>query len=195
MLSMPCLNIRSTQAMTMVHTKLGQLSAHSVPAELHGDYQAPRSGVGCTQPELQMDSYQSRKAYGYKKLGDLTREFQQEGFQGADQGRSHHTQNAWNFIDNAAKPGRNVIAEQAMQGVRQQIAKRMYLEVQAIPDVEIQVTPSRLVGQNDPGHAALSIDAQPFAETDFQPGSVSTEVTQEADVRQWVTYGHYDLLA
>ena len=193
--NMTYLNIRSTQAMASIHTQLGKLSTHSVPARLHGDYQAARSGLGATQPKISMDSYQSRHAYGYTNNTDFARENYQKGMQGVAEGRSHHTRNAWDFIDNAAKPGRNVIADQAMQGVRQQFMKQRYLELQSIPDVEITVTPAEITGRSDPGHVTLSIDTEPFAQSDYEPGSVDTELTQEGDVRQWVSYGHYDILA
>ena len=164
--------------MISVKTTLGKLESHFGQPKMDGHYEAPRSGVYATQPSIEIDTYPSRHSYGFTNHSDFAKEAQQKGFEGASEGRSRRTQEAWNYIENAAKPGRNV----------PQVA-------QAIPDPKITVHPSELQGSNDRGDISLKITPPAKAPTNFTPGHVDIELTQAADTHRWISMGHLDLRA
>ena len=83
------LNIRQTLPRIGIRTQKAQLEMHTSKAELHGDYQAPRSNMGATQPTIEMDSYPSRHSYGYTNNGDFAKEYGQKGLQDLRQGRQY----------------------------------------------------------------------------------------------------------
>lgn len=193
---MPRINIRSTQAMIDMQTQLGSLSSHMRPAQLSGRYRAPRCNIGATQARIDIDSYKSRHSYGYTDHTDFAAEAEQDGLQKAAAGQSRRTESAWDNIENGAKHGGgNIIVSQAKQLLQQQISQQRYIVAQAIPAPTINVTPARLEGDNDRGDISLDITTSPMADVSYQPGKVETYVKQKAAVRQWVSFGQYDILA
>lgn len=189
------LNIRQTMPRIGIRTQLSKLETHYVKAELHGDYQAPRSNAGMEQPKLEIDSYPSRHAYGYTNHTDFAREYGQKGPQEMRQGMSHRNALGQDMVNNAARPGRNVIAEQAKQELSARISKQRYIDVQAIPDPQMHITPVQATGTPDPGHYTTSIETENMAKSDFTRGQVEIYLRQKGDLRQWVTWGKYDTYA
>lgn len=178
-----------------IRTQLSKLETHYVKAELHGDYQAPRANAGWTQPTLEIDSYPSRHAYGFTNHEDFAREQGQKGLQELQQGMSRRNSLAQDMVNNAARPGRNVIAEQAKQELSSRISRQRYLDVQAIPDPTMRLTPVKAHADPDPGHYTTSIDTESMAKSDFTRGQVETYLRQKGDIRRWVTWGKYDTYA
>lgn len=103
------LNIRTTQPMIGIHTRLGQLEAHATPARLSTENRQARSNKGWTQCRVDIDSYPSRHSYGYDSHGDFAKEHGQQGLSDVQQATSGHTAEVWQIIDNAARPGTNMI--------------------------------------------------------------------------------------
>ena len=189
------LNVRQTQGMISVKTTLGKLESHFGQPKMDGHYEAPRSGVYATQPSIEIDTYPSRHSYGFTNHSDFAKEAQQKGFEGASEGRSRRTQEAWNYIENAAKPGRNVPQEMAQSKLRDNFRVKRHMVAQAIPDPKITGHPSELQGSNDRGDISLKITPPAKAPTNFTPGHVDIELTQAADTHRWISMGHLDLRA
>lgn len=194
-MELPRLNIRQTLPRIGIRTQLSKLETHSTPAVLHGDYQAPRSNIGLEQSRIDINSYPSRHAYGFTNNEDFAREKGQEGLQKLREGMSRRNSLAQTFVNNAAKKGKNVVAEQAKQELSSRISRQRYMEVQAIPDPEVRGIPAQTKGEPDPGHYTTSIETESMAKSDFQRGSVEIYLQQKGDLRRWITYGKYDAYA
>ena len=192
------LNIRSTQAQISVHTQLGKLEAYSTPARLSTENRQARSNQGCTQVTIDIDSYPSRHSYGYTNHDDFAKQYGQQGFSSLKQTTSRHTQDAWQIINNAARPNANElhnIAYSEQVGTFISNGKNRHIVTELIPDPKITVHQSELRGTPDPGDVTVHIDTDAFAQTHFTPGQVQTYVKQKANVNQWVTEGRYDIYA
>jgi hypothetical protein len=191
------LNIRLTQPMIGMHTQLGKLEAHSTPARLHTENRQARSNQGTTQPSIEIDSYPSRHSYGFDTHADFAREAQQRGFEGVQQGVSSHTQQAWDNIENGARPGTNLVVQQAKGEISSFInqGKNRHIVAEHIPDPVITVHPGEVRGEPEAGDVTEQIDTDAFAQTNFTPGQVQTYMKQQGRVRQWVTEGRYDIYA
>lgn len=192
---MEYLNIRLTQPMIGMHTRLGQLEAHATPARLHSENRQARSNVGIEQSSISINTYPSRHSYGFTNHADFAKEHGEQGFSDLAKATSGHTQEAWQYIDNAARPGSNEPAATYTREVWSQLKKQRQLVAELIPDPEIHGTPARIVGDVDPGDVTVHIDTDAFAKTHFTPGQVEVYMKQKGEVRQWVTEGHYDRYA
>ena len=189
-------NVRHTLPRIGLHTQLATLSSHVRPAELHTTYVAPRADVHATQVKIDIDSYPSRHAYGASTMEDFTRENGQQGLADIQQATSSHTQAAWDVIENGARPGgSSEIINQAKSKLADQIAKQRYIEVQAIPDPTITVTPSVVQGNIDTGKDEVSIQTYPSADILVHPGQAETYLEQKGSIRMWTTEGQYDIYA
>ena len=191
------LNIRFTQPQISVHTQLSKLEAHSTPARLSTKNQQARSNQGTTQMSIDIDTYPSRHSYGYTNHADFARQYGQQGFSDLAQSTSGHTADAWNIIENAAKPGAKTLQNMAKGEVTEFInkGKNRHIVAELIPDPKITVHPSEVRGTPDRGDVTVNIDTDAFAQTHFTRGQVETYLQQKPDVRQWVTEGRYDLYA
>ena len=189
------LNIRHTLPQIGIRNQLSTLSSHMVKPTAHSDYQAPRSNQSMEQATIEIDSYPSRKSYGARNNEDLVSEFGQKGYSDIRSTISSHTQTAWEMIDSAAKKGNNEIHNHYKQQVSAEIAKRRYMEAQAIPDPIVRGVPAQLSGDIDPGHYKWSVDVQSMAEVDFNRGNVEIYMRQQGDIHQWVTEDKYDIYA
>lgn len=193
---MLCLNIRSTQARIGINSQLSKLESHMRPAELHRDYVPPRADVWSTMPKVDIDSYPSRHAYGAATMDDFTRANGEQGLADVQEATSAHTQSAWDFIENGAKPhGENEVTVQAESKLAEKINKQRYISVEGIPDPTITVTSAEVQGEIDPGHDRYDIQTYDRAEVNFIPGSVEIYLAQKASVRTWTTEGHFDIYA
>ena len=169
--------------------------SHMVPAEIHTGNRQAQSNKGATQAKIDINSYPSRKAYGYRTMNDLTREKGQQGISDAQSGTSRHTQEAWSFIENAAKRG-DYIQKQAEQKIYSEAKKTRYLEAQHIPDPQITLAePSQVVGESDLGDLTAKIDAKSYASIQITNGSVETYIKDQGFIRGWLTEDKYDIYA
>lgn len=189
------LNIRQTMPRIGIHTQLSTLSTHTTRPEAHTEYVAPRSNLGTTSPQISIDSYASRHAYGYTNHTDFAREQGAKGKQAVSSSTSHHTQDAWSIINNAARKGHDEVAASAKRELSSRINKQRRIEAQAIPDPEVHITPGQLVGTPDPGKYDWTVRVNPSATVDYQPGKVEVYMQQQGQIRQWTTEGHYDIYA
>jgi hypothetical protein len=189
------LNMRVTQPMIGMHTRLGQLEAHYIPAQLHTEGRQARSNAGWTQPQLEIDSYESRHAYGNTDNADFAREHGQQGLSDLARTTSKHTEAAWHNITQAARPGSDEPAAIYDRQLAETVSRQRQITTTLIPSPKIHVTPGQVTGKADEGDVTVKADTQAFASTHFTPGQVETYLQQKADVRRWTTEGRYDIYA
>lgn len=169
------------------------IKAGYVQAEMHRDYEPAQSDIGWTQVKVDIDSYPSRTAYGFLNNTDFAKKYGQQGLQDVAAFTSKTTNEGWNIAKNAAKPGRNVIAEIAKSDFYGQVVQWPKWTAKHIPDPEITVTPSETKGQMNVGHDRYNINATPDANIQIQTGSAETYIAKEGSIRHWITEGQYDI--
>ena len=191
------LNIRFTQPQISVHTQLGKLEAHSTPARLSTENRQARSNQGTPLMSIDIDTYPSRHSYGFTNHDDFAKEHGQQGFSDLAASTSGHTGDAWNIINNAAKPGSKTLEGMAKNEVTEFInkGKNRHIVAAHIPAPTITVHQSELTGTIDPGDVTEHVDTDAFAQTHFTPGQVETYLKQKGSVHQWVTEDRYDIYA
>lgn len=189
------LNIRQTMPRIGIRSQLPKMESHATPARAQGDHQQAKSGVGVTQPKIDIDTYASRHSYGYTNHEDFAHEKGREGVQKMREEMAHNNAQGMDSVENAAKRGRNVLIEQVKQEISSRMSKQSNIVAAAIPDPTIRVTPSRVVGENDPGRSEVTFDTDAFAQVQYRPGSVETYLEQKGDIRRWITWGKYDIYA
>lgn len=188
------LNIRHTDTRIGIHTQLSTLSAHPKPAELHTDVEPAQSGIGFTQATIDINSYPSRHSYGFTTMGDFTKDRGQKGLSDVKSSISKHAQATWDVIDNGARKGDYQVSR-AKSRFWSNVSKQRYIVAQAIPDPEITVHPSEIVGEPYLGKNQIHIDADSQAEVSYNPGGVETYIKQKGSIRMWTTEGKYDIYA
>lgn len=193
---MKYLNIRHELPQIGIH----QEQAHAIkntfrPAELHRHYRPPLADVVATQVEIDIDTYNCRREYGFLNHKDFAAKYGGAGFSDVQANTSRLTQSGWNFAKNGAKPGSNLIGQEAKSRLWGQIVKWPTWEAKKIPNPEFYVTPSTIKGQMDPGSDTTEINATGTPEIDVRPGSAETSLVSKGYVRQWVSVGHYDVYA
>ena len=169
--------------------------SHMVPAQIHTNNQQARSNKGITQPRIDIDSYPSRRAYGYRKMGDFTRENGQKGISDVKSADSSHTQAAWDVIDNGAKRG-NYIQQREESRIYSEAKRTVNVEMELIPSPQITLAePSQVVGEPDLGDVTAEIDAKHYASIKITPGSAETYMKDKGFLHRWVTENKYDIYA
>ena len=163
------------------------------PAELHRHYDPPLADVAATLVEVDIDTYNSRKAYGFLNHDDFARKYGGEGFSDVQANTSRLAQSGWNFAKNGAHPHSNLIGNEAKSRLRSQIVQWPAWEAVKIPDPEFTVHPSEIKGKMDPGSDTTEIRATATPEIENRPGSAQTSLTSRGYVRQWISVGHYDM--
>ena len=163
------------------------------PAELHRHYDPPLADVAATQVEIDIDTYNSRRAYGFLNHEDFARKYGGEGFSDVQANTSRLTQSGWNFAKNGAKPGSNLIGNEAKSRLRSEIVQWPQWEAVKIPDPEFTVHPSEIKGRMDPGSDTTSIQSTASPEIENRPGSAKTTLASKGYVRQWISVGKYDV--
>ena len=163
------------------------------PAELHRHYDPPLADVAATQVEIDIDTYNSRKAYGFLNHDDFAKKYGGEGFSDVQANTSRLTQSGWNFAKNGAHPGANLIGNEAKSRLRSEIVQWPKWEAVKIPDAEITVHPSQIKGKMDPGSDTTSIKATATPEIENRSGSAQTTLARKGYVRQWISVGKYDM--
>ena len=159
-----------------------------------GTNRQSRSNKTVTQPGLTLDSYPSRKAYGFRNHTDRTTEQGQRGISDAQAATSRHSQTAWTKATTAARPG-NDIAQNAKAEMFSQYQARMVFTTSAVPPPQMQGHPNEVVGTPDFGDISVDIQTEPSARIHYTPGSVETYLQNEGFIRHWVTQDHYDIYA
>lgn len=157
----------------------------------NGNQQA-RSNKTVTQPGLSLNSYPSRKAYGFKNMTDFTAERGQRGISDVQSGTSRRSQEAWARATNGARRGDDVV-----QGIKADVFSdyqaRMVFTTSGIPDAQMQGYPNEVIGEPDLGDVTIGIQAEASAKIHYTPGSVNTYLQNEGFIRHWVSMGEYDI--
>ena len=156
-----------------------------------GNRQA-HSNKTVTQPSLSLNSYQSRKSYGFKNMTDFTAERGQRGISDAQAGTSRRAQEAWSRATNGAKRGDDVV-QSIKAEVFSDYQARPVFTTAAIPDVQMQGYPNEVIGEPDLGDVTVDIQAEASATIHYTPGSVETYLQNEGFIRHWVSTGNYDI--
>ena len=165
-----------------------------VQPQVQGRNQQARSNKTVTQPSLSIDSYSSRKAYGFRKAGDLMAEQGQKGLSSAQSATSRHTNQGWAKATTAAQRG-NDITQNARAEMFSKYEARTVFSVGAVPDAQVQGYPNQVVGEPQSGDISVDIQTAPSARIHYTPGSVQTYLQNEGFIRNWVSTGNYDINA
>ena len=153
------------------------------------------SNQGATQPpNLSIDNYPSRRAYGYRKHGDLAAERGQKGISDVQAATSRHSNEAWSKATTAARRGDDVV-EKIRAEIFAEYEARVVFALNDIPDPEMQGYQSDVVGEPDSGDVTVDIETEPNARIHYTPGSVETFLQDEGFIRQWVSMNQYDTYA
>ena len=192
----PRLNIRHALPQIGIRSRQSTVDdSHMVPAELHNNNRQAQSNKGATQARIDINSYQSRKAYGARNMDDFTSERGQRGISDVQASTSRHAQATWSMIENGARRG-NYIQQRAEQAIYSEAKKTRYLEAQFIPNpTTTLVEPSRVVGESDLGDVTYNIDAKSYASIQITTGSAQTYIQNQGFLRGWITEDKYDIYA
>ena len=153
------------------------------------------ANLGATQVRIDIDSYESRKAYGFRKDADLCADFKNAGLAGVKQGTSRRSSEAWQAIDGAAKPNADFFQRQAKSKITAEIKEQKEIELKPIPRPKITVYPAELKGTPDVGEHSIDIRSEPFATYDYEPGSIEYNMKVEGSIHMWTSIGRYDTYA
>ena len=170
--NMTYLNVRHTLPMLGWQARSFKLQTSMTPAKMQGRRREASANLGATQVRIDIDSYESRKAYGFRKDADLCADFKNAGISGVKSGTSRRSSEAWQAIDSAAKPNADFFQKQAKGKIE--------AEIKGSPDV---------------GEHSIDIRSEPFAEIDYEPGSIDYNMRVEGSIHMWTSIGHYDIYA
>ncbi len=159
-----------------------------------GTNRQARSNQTVSQPGLTLDSYPSRRAYGFRKHGDLMAEQGQRGQSDVQSATRRHASEGWSKATTAARRGDDIV---------QKIRAEMFSDYDAhavfttsgIPDVQMQGRPNEVVGEPQQSDISVDIQTAPSARISATPGSVETYLKNEGFIRSWVSYNQYDIYA
>lgn len=165
-----------------------------VQPQVQGTNRQSRSNKTVTQPGLDLDSYQSRRAYGFRNHNDQMAQQGQRGLSDVQAATGRHSQTAWTKATTAARPG-NDIAQNARAEMFSQYEVRALFTISAVPEVQMQGHPEEVIGEPDLGDISVDIQTAPSARIHYTPGSVKTYLRNEGFIRHWVTQDHYDIYA
>lgn len=189
------LNTRHTLPRIGIDMAASTLSSRIQKPTVDSAYHAPRSHTGMGRITMDINSYPSRHAYGARTMDDFTKEYGQQGLSDIQSTASRHTQDAWAMIENGAKKGHNEIANQAKGRLSAEIAKRRYLEAQAIPDPEVHIHPADEPGNIDSGSWDYKIHTADKADVKYNEGHFKLFLEERGSIHSWVSEGHYDIYA
>lgn len=183
---LPQIGIRQTQG------RLDQAAV--VQPQIRGTNRQAQSNKGATQPSLSLDSYQSRKAYGFRNHGDEAAELGRRGLSDIQAQTSRLAQETWTKATTAARRS-NDVAQNARAEMFSQYEVKPLFTLTHVPDVQMQGHPNEVVGEPDLGEISVDIETAPSARIHYTPGSVETYLKNEGFIRHWVTQDHYDIYA
>ena len=158
-----------------------------------GNRQA-QSNQGATQSSLSIDSYQSRRAYGFRKAGDLMAEQGRRGLSDVQSSTGRHSSEAWSKATTAAQRGDDIV-QKIKADIFSNYEARTVFTTAAIPDPQMQGYQGEVVGEPDTGDVSVDIQTEPDARIHYTPGSVETFLQNEGYIRHWVSMDHYDIYA
>ena len=189
------LNTRHELPQIAMRTTQGRLDESGIiQPQSQGRNQQARSNKTVTQPGLSLDSYQSRKSYGFRNMTDFTAERGQRGISDAQAATSRHAQEGWSRATNGARRGDDVV-----QGIKADVFSdyqaRPVFTTNAIPDPQMQGYQSEVVGEPDLGDVTVDIQTEPNARIHYTPGNVETYLQNEGFIRHWVSVDNYDIYA
>ncbi len=165
-----------------------------IQPQIRGKNQQARSNKTVTQPSLTLDSYQSRRAYGFKKMGDFTAERGQRGISDAQAATGRHSSEAWSKATTAAQRGDDVV-QKIKADIFADYQARPVFTTSGIPDPQMQGHPNEVVGEPELSDISVDIETAPSARIHYTPGSVETYLQNEGFIRHWVSMDHYDIYA
>ena len=165
-----------------------------IQPQSHGRNRQARSNQTVTQPGLSLDSYPSRKAYGFRTMDDYAAERGSRGQSDVQAATSKHAREGWAKATTAARRGDDVV---------QNIKAEMFSDYQArtvftlahVPEVQMQGQPSEIIGEPEQSDIAIDIETAPSARIHYTPGSVETYLQNEGFIRNWISYSRYDIFA
>ena len=193
--NMTYLNVRHTLPMLGWQARSFKLQTSMTPAKMQGRRREASANLGATQVRIDIDSYESRKAYGFRKDADLCADFKSAGLSGVKSGTSRRSSEAWQAIDGAAKPNADFFQKQAKGKIEAEIKEQKEIELKPIPRPKITVHPAELKGAPDVGEHSIDIRSEPFAEIDYEPGSIDHHMKVAGSIHMWTSIGHYDVYA
>ncbi|MBE8954557.1 MAG: hypothetical protein SR2Q5_02650 [Quinella sp. 2Q5] len=184
---LPQIGIRQTQ---------GRLDEAAIiqPQTRGGNNRQARSNQGVTQPGLSIDNYPSRRAYGFRTMGDLMTEQGRRGLSDVQAAIGRHAQENWTIATTAAQRG-NDITQKIRAEIFSDYEARAVFKIDAIPDPTVQGHPNEVVGEPDTGDSTVDIQTAPNARIHYTPGSVQTYLQNEGFIHSWVSYNQYDIYA
>lgn len=183
---LPQIGIRQT------HGRLDESAI--IQPQVHGHNQQAQSNKTVTQPSLSLDSYQSRKAYGFRNHGDQMAEQGQRGLSDVQAATSRHAQETWQKATTAARRG-NDIAQNDKAEMFSKYRIEPLFTYSGVPPVQMQGRPNEVVGEPEPSDISVDIQTEPSARIHYTQGSVETYLQNEGFIRNWISYDHYDIYA
>ncbi len=193
--NMTYLNVRHTLPMLGWQTRSFRLQTSMTPTQMRGTRREASANLGATQVRIDIDSYESRKAYGFRKDADLCADFKNAGLAGVKSGTSRRSSEAWQAIDGAAKPNADFFQKQAKGRIEAGIKEQKEIELRPIPRPKITVYPAEIKGSPDVGEHSIDIRSDPFATYDYEPGGIDYHMKVEGSIHMWTSIGHYDVYA
>ncbi len=189
------LNIRHALPQTSIRQTHADLEESKVvPAQIHTNDEQARSNKTISQPTTDIQSYQSRRAYGARNLTDLTREFGQKGLSDVRRGTSRRTEEAWTRAEDGAKPGDDIL-QQVMNNFWARYDAHSVISLELMDGPTIRVNESEIIGETERGDVTAEIETTPFADIRYNRGSAETYMTDKGFIRRWVTMNEYDIYA
>ena len=164
------------------------------PRTQGGANRQAQSNQGATQPSLSIDNYSSRRAYGFRKAGDLMAEQGRRGISDVQAATGRHSGEAWSKATTAARRGDDVVQKIKAETFSDYQARAVFTTT-AIPDPQMQGYQGEVVGEPDTGDVTVDIQTEPNARIHYTPGSVETYLQNEGFIRHWVSTGSYDINA
>lgn len=189
------LNTRHELPQIGIRQTLGRLDETAmIQPRVQGTNRQAYSNKTVTQPGLSIDSYPSRRAYGHRRMGDLTAEQGQRGKSDVQAATSRHAQETWSKATNAAKRGDDVTQKIKSDMFSQYDAHAVFM-LTFIPDPQVQGRPNEVIGEPDLGDISVDIETAPSARINYTPGSLEIYLQNEGFIRHWVTENNYDIYA
>ena len=189
------LNTRHELPQIGIRQTLGRLDETAmIQPQVQGTNRQAYSNKTVTQPELSINSYSSRRAYGHRRMGDLTAEQGQRGKSDVQAATSRHAQETWAKATNAAKRGDDV-TQKIKSDMFSQYDAHAVFGLTFIPDPQVQGQPNEVIGEPDLGNISVDIETAPSARINYTPGSLEIYLQNEGFIRHWVTESNYDIYA
>lgn len=188
------LNTQHELPQLATRTKQGRLDESGIiQPQVKGNNRQARSNKGATQPpHLSIDSYPSRKAYGFRNMTDFTAERGQKGISEAQSGTSRRSQEAWSRIDNGAKRGNDIVQESKSE-IFADCKSQIVFELKTVTNPQIQGYQSEVVGEPDLGDVTAKIQTEASANIRYTPASAENYLENKGFIRHWISMGNYDI--